>query len=211
MQEPHSILDAEERYLCCPICKSSIRLRILSADEELHCGRCSEVVLKGSHATSLQPAMTLAMTGLVLAILANTNPILIFEVAGSSQQNLIITGVLKLGEQGYWPIGYLVFFSAIAAPILYFSSILYVVCSCYLKRRLPWVKQVAAVVELINAWNLVPVFAIACLAAVVKLKMLGNVHWESGMLWTVLLSACSILLSKAFDEHLVNERLGALP
>jgi len=28
-------------------------------------------------------------------------------------------------------------------------------------------------VELINAWNLVPVFAIACLAAVVKLKLLA--------------------------------------
>lgn len=162
---------------------------------------------QGGRTISLQPAMTLAITGLVLTIQANINPIMIFEVAGSYQENLIITGVLQLGYQGYWPIAYLVFFSAIVAPVLYFSSILYVVCSCYLKRRLPYVKQVAEAVELINDWNLVPVFAIACLAAVVKLKTLGSIHWKSGMLWIVLLSLCSILLSHAFDKHLVDERL----
>ena len=206
MQKSHSVSPHGE-FLCCDICKAAIRKRELKADEELRCGRCSHLVLKGSYATSLQPAMTLAITGLILVLLSNINPIMIFEVAGSSQENLIITGVLQLGDQGYWPIAYLVFFSAIAAPALYFSSILYVVCSCYLKRRMPYVNQVAGVVELINAWNLVPVFAIACLAAVEKLKLLGNVHWQSGMFWIVLLSLCSILLSHAFDEHLVDERL----
>jgi len=42
---------------------------------------------------------------------------------------------------------------------------------------------------------------------VVKLKLLGSVHWRSGMLWVALLSFCSIILSQAFDRNLVEERL----
>lgn len=179
----------------------------MAPNEELHCGRCSQVLLKGYRTTTLQPAVALSITGLFLAILANTYPIMIFEVAGDSQENRIITGVLQLVNQGYWPIAALVFFSAICAPILYFSSILYVSVACCLRKRFPFVNGLSEFVEQINDWNLVPVFAIACLAAVVKLKLLGTVHWRSGMLWVALLSYCSIILAQAFDKDLVEKRL----
>jgi paraquat-inducible protein A len=206
MQEVPLCSDSEN-FVSCQICRASIRNQELAADEELHCDRCSHVVKRGYRATSLQPAMALAITGFFLVILANTNPIMIFEVAESTQKNLIITGVIQLWDQGYWPIALLVFFSAIAAPFLYFSSILYVSISCCMRKKLPHVRQIMNFVEQINAWNLVPVFAIACLAAVVKLKLLGNVHWRSGMLWVVLLSICSVVLAHAFDKELVEERL----
>ena len=193
--------------MLCPVCKASIRTKLVSSREELHCGRCSHVLIKGHRTTTLQPAVALSITGLFLVILANAYPIMIFEVAGNSQENRIITGVLQLGDQGYWPIAILVFFSAICAPALYFSSIFYVSLACCLRKRFPLAKELADIVEVINAWNLVPVFAIACLAAVVKLKLLGTVHWRSGMLWIALLSLCSILLSQAFDKNLVVERL----
>ena len=41
-------------------------------------------------------------------------PVLIFDVAGNTQSNLIITGVYGLISQGYSPVAALVFFGAIA-------------------------------------------------------------------------------------------------
>ena len=199
-----------ETFLQCGICKAGIRNKQLAENEELHCARCSYVVKRGHRATSLQPAMAMAITGIFFVILANINPIMIFEVAGRAQENLIITGVIQLSNQGYWPIALLVFFSAIAAPFLYFISVLYVSISCCLMKRLPYVKQIVNLAELINAWNLIPVFAIACLAAVVRLKLLGNVHWRAGMLWIALLSICSLLLAHFFDKDLVEERLAGI-
>lgn len=193
--------------LLCPICNAQIRLRSLATNEELQCSRCSHVALRGSRAASLQPALALSIAGLILVILANSYPIMIFDVAGNTQENRIITGVFKLYDQGYWPISVLVFFSAIAAPFLYLSSVLYVTVSCCLRKKFPFLRELTEIVEFFNAWNLVPVFAIACIAAVVKLKMLGNVHWRPGMLWIILLSVCSIALAQAFDKDLVEERL----
>lgn len=182
----------EEEDLFCKICRTRIRKRKLAANEELHCARYSYPVIRNHHASSLQPALALGITGVILVLLANFYPIMIFEVVGKAQENLVITGVIQLSNQGYWPIALLVFFSAIAAPFLYFTSVLYVSISCCLMKRLPYVKQIANLAELINAWNLIPVFAIACLAAVVRLKLLGNVHWRAGMLWIALLAAaCS--------------------
>lgn len=196
--------------LLCRTCAAEFDFITLEPGAELRCGRCTSVVRKQPHSTSLQPAWALATTGLLLAILANVYPVLTFSVAGNTQSNLIITGVIGLDKQGYWPVGVLVFFCAIAAPILHFLCVWYVCAACCTRRNLPAVRRVAAAAERLEAWSLVPVFAIACLVAVVKLDMLGTVTWDSGIFWIVLLSFCSISISEAFNPTLVEEALEAL-
>jgi uncharacterized paraquat-inducible protein A len=66
---------------------------------------------------------------------------------------------------------------------------------------------VSKTVERLESWNLVPVYAMATLVAVVKLDMLGKVEWQQGALWVVALSLCSLLMVQMLDHPQIESRL----
>ncbi len=197
----------EEGLLHCKVCSATIRDRDLEPGEELRCRRCGSMVKARDKGHLMHVAWALATTGLLLCVLANSFPVLTFDVAGNTQSNLIITGVIGLMKQGYWPVAALVFFCAIAAPVLHFGAIWYVAGSCTFRHHWPLAGRVAVFAEKIGPWSLVPVFAIACVVAVVKLRMLGTVFWDVGILWIALLALCSLALRQVFDHEFAVRHL----
>jgi paraquat-inducible protein A len=183
---------------------------VLKRGESLRCKRCGEVVMIHRTDDSFHASCALGMTGVCMALLANVYPIMTFAVAGNTQSNLIITGGQKLIDQGYWPISVLVIFCAIAAPALYFASVAYV-SACCLGWKLPAGRFALHVAGFMESWSLIPVFAIACVVAVVKLDMIGTVAWKVGIGWIVLLAAVSLGLSRVFDEDSAERRLEGRP
>ena len=195
------------KWFSCPECGASCRERALPAKGALRCGRCGVIVRKGMASHSLQAAWALSTTGLLLVVLANVNAILTFDVAGNTQSNLIVTGVFGLLDQGYWPVAGLVFFAGVAGPALHLAAVWYVATACCLSRPLPGLRRAARLAEAMESWNLVPVYAVATVVAVVKLDMLGTVAWQQGALWVLALSLCSLLTVQFFDRDLVEKRV----
>lgn len=159
---------------------------------------------------TLQPAMALSMAGILSLLLANTNPVLTFEVVGRAQSGFIMTGVIELSEQGYLPIALLVFFAGILAPALYLSAICYVSTACSLGLRLPMLRKAFRLAQKLEPWNLIPVYSIATVVAVVKLKMLGEVEWQFGARWVLGVAVLSLFAGQTFHRRLVEERLESL-
>ncbi|TSA30278.1 MAG: paraquat-inducible protein A [Verrucomicrobiaceae bacterium] len=197
-------------WLACPECEAPCLDRQLPKKAELRCTRCGVRVKIASGRHSLQPAWAFATAGLFVAILANVEPIMTFDVAGDTQSNHIVSGVIELARQGYGPVAALVCFAGVIAPVLHLTAIWYVASACCLRRRWPAVHRVAVLIEMLEPWNLVPVYAIATVVAVVKLDMMGTVDWKAGALWILVLSLCSLCAAEAFDRELVEERLEAL-
>ncbi len=156
---------------------------------------------------TLQPTLALSMTGLFLLLLANTTPILTFEVVGRSQADYMITGVIELWNQGYFLIALLVCFAGIIAPALYLSSIFYISLATVFRIKLPGLRRVFSLGRAVNPWNLIPVYSIATVVSVVKLKMLGEVHWESGARFVLGVAIMSILSNQISDKQIALERL----
>jgi paraquat-inducible protein A len=148
----------------------------------------------------MRAALAFSLAALLTLIPANMKPILIFSVAGNSQQNLIFTGVLGLWNQGFQPLGALVFFSAILAPIVYLAAVSYVSFAWITRRRPPLLGAAFRVTEILEPWNLLPVFAIACIVSVVKLRTLGTVSWEQGAWWVLAASLLTMLAVQCFDK-----------
>jgi paraquat-inducible protein A len=196
--------------LSCRTCEAPVLDRDLDPGDELRCARCAELIKSGRRSSSLQPAWALSSTGIVLAVLANVYPVMTFDVLGYKQATLIITGVLGLASQDFRFVAFVVFFCAIAAPVLYFCAVWYVSAACCLGRHLPLVEGFAKAAERLAPWSLVPVFAVACFVAVVKLDMLGTVTWQPGIFWVILLSICCITMSRVFDQDTVEENLETL-
>lgn len=194
-------------WIRCPNCDASCRERELSSGEELRCTRCGATVLQFTGRKTLQPALALSVAGLLALVLANSSPVLVFSVAGRDQSGYIITGVRELIAQGYWPIAALVFFAGILAPLLYLTSVAYVSSACCFHVRLPRLVDLIRLSEQMESWNLVPVYSIATVVSVVKLRMLGGVQWEFGAQWVLALAVISLFVQQTFNRRLVTERL----
>jgi paraquat-inducible protein A len=142
--------------------------------------------------------------------MANVTPIMVFDVSGKTQSNLIITGVLSLFFQGYWPLSLLVFCSAILLPLLHLTTFWYLLASCCAQQ--PWKGSIAALhcVNALAPWNLMPVFAVATMAAVVKLDQLGTIEWKVGALWVAMLALTSLAAMRLFDHGAILEYLNGV-
>lgn len=154
--------------------------------------------------------MALSIAGLFALLLANTNPVLSFDVAGRLQSEYIITGVEELVNQGYWPIAILVFMAGILAPALHLGAVTYVSTACCLNIPFPRIPLAIRLEELAEPWNLMPVYAIATVVSVVKLRMLGGVEWEFGARWVLGVALFSLFAQQTFDRRVVKARLESM-
>ena len=201
-----------EIWLTCTNCRAECLDRDLAPGQFLRCSRCGNELKNSSGGKpSIFSAWAFSTTALILLVLANTSPILKFEVVGNFQENRILTGVESLWDQGFQPLAALVFFSAIAAPTLYLLSVCYVSATCSLGLRWRGRHFCFSVARILESWNLMPVFAIACVVSVVKLRTLGNVTWEPGAIWIALLSIFTLLTIQCFDRRFVLVQLEENP
>ena len=189
-----------ELWLLCPRCHAECRDRQLAKNEYLRCARCGEEIKTSLVGRTIPVAWALSTTGLILMILANTYPIMSFSIAGNSQTNLIYTGIAGLWLQGYGLLSALVFFCVMAAPALYLVTVWYACAAWCLHRRWRGLHLILNIAAILESWNLVPVFAVACGVASVKLKTLGSVRWEVGVLWVLLYALCILLTIQFFDR-----------
>ena len=159
---------------------------------------------------TFQPALALSVAGLFALLLANTSPVLTFDVAGRVQHGYIVTGIVELFRQGYWPIAVLVCVASMLAPALYLSSVAYVSAACSMKLRLPRIRQAMCLSEWTEPWNLIPVYSIATVVSVVKLRMIGAVSWNDGARWVLAVALLTLFAQQVFERRLVEHRLEAL-
>jgi len=200
-------LEAEGRWVACPYCEAPCLEKELLPGQELICSRCDTTVMIHIAKRSLQPPFALSLTGLVLLLLANTTPILTFDVVGRSQSDYMITGIIELCRQGYFLIGLLVFFCGIIAPTVFLSCAFYLGFAIVLNLRPPGLKLVSTIAHAVRPWNLIPVYSVATVVAVVKLKMLGSVAWQPGARYVLGVAVMSILCEQISNRQIALEHL----
>ena len=197
-------------WIECPHCEAPCRRKRLPDGCELRCARCGSTVIEPIGKKTFQPALALSLAGLFALCLANISPVLTFDVSGREQAGYIFTGVKELMNQGYWMIALLVFFASIFAPALYLASVSYVSAACVFRLRLPHVSLCFHITDWAEPWNLIPVYSIATVVSVVKLRMIGGVTWNDGARWVLGVAVLTLLAQQVFDRRLVEHRLEAL-
>jgi len=180
----------------CHACEAPYLHRRLQRGEKLYCSRCGEKLAAPRPERAVQVGLALSLTALVLLVMANLLPVMTFDVAGAEQSNHIVTGVRGLLAQNYGPLAALVFFSAIFAPALYLVLACYVLTARAMGTSWPFDYHAWRLIGWLAPWNLIPVFAVACLIAVVRLDLLGSVSWHSGALFVVLVSLFLLVLEQ---------------
>jgi paraquat-inducible protein A len=192
--------------IACHDCDLLHRLGDVAEGATALCGRCGGV-LRRRRRNSVERTLALASAAAILFAIANAFPFLAFDMRGQVTQTTLLSGVFDLWEQGVPAVAALVCLTAVLAPLLQISLLLWVLLPAHLG-RLPW--QMARTLRLlrrIQPWSMMEVFLVGILVAVTKLVDMAEVIpglalWAFALLILVLAGATA-----SFDPEALWERL----
>jgi paraquat-inducible protein A len=200
---------AEAELIACHDCDLVLAAPVVPPGGAAKCSRCGAVLFK-EKIDSLNRTLALTIAGLVLFAVANTFPFLTFEMQGRATQTTLGTGVVDLYREGMTPIAALVALTAIAAPAVQLSTLLYLLLPLRLGRVPPALAVVFRVMRRIQPWSMMEVFLLGILVSVVKLAGMADIVpglaiWAFGVLILVIAAA-----NASLDPRIIWRRVEEL-
>ncbi len=149
-------------------------------DQSLHrkskarCVRCG-AMLYACFPRSINRTFALAITGLILLLIANTYPFLSLVSQGNTLETALITGTIILSKQHMPGLALLVLLTSILFPGLFLGSLIYVLCPIQVGGRLPASRHVFRFALSLRQWSMPEIFFLGILVSVVKLAKMATI------------------------------------
>lgn len=195
-----------DEVVTCPDCDLLQRVPDTAWQVSVSCQRC------GSHffrrrMESLDEGLSLTLAVALLFGVALTQPFLSFSLQGQSQSCTLLSGVLGLGESGFWALAITVFFTIFLAPVFRILGLLYVLGSLRLGWHVPGRGPIFRRVEQLRPWAMLDVLMLALVVAGVKMSELADVTLETGAQAFIPLVVLWVAAADRLDASLVWEAL----
>ena len=191
--------------MACHDCDLLHRLPAVADGMRASCCRCGAALARPKR-NGLERALALAVTGLVLLLLANSFPFLGFKIQGQVRDTLLLTGIRQLYLQDMQGVAVLVFITTVLAPLAQLLALVYILLPLKLNRRAPGMFRVFRWLHTIEPWSMMEVFMLGILVSVVKLakmaQIIPGVASFCFMALIFVLAACMASL----DPHVIWER-----
>lgn len=164
----------EMSLIACHDCDLLHPVQPLRDGQTALCMRCGAVLYR-QRRDSLERALTLTLTALILFTLANFYPFMDFKIEGRVQESTLISGVIGLHDGGHWGLAGLVLLTSIVLPLSKILSMLYVLLPLKFNRRVPHVAATFRMVETLSLWAMTEVYMLGVLVAYIKLTKLATI------------------------------------
>lgn len=171
------------------------------------CARCGAVLYRQGDA-GLDQVLALTLAGLILFVLANAFPLLTMRIDTNVQTATLLSGALRLADQGMTGLAALVVLTSAVAPLLKLLLLGYLLVPLRLGWRAPFAARAFRVVLALQPWAMMEVFLLGVLVAMVKLSsmaeiIVGTALYAFGFLVLVLAG-----ITASLDPRSVWDRLG---
>jgi len=160
--------------MACHDCDLLHRLPAVPDGMRASCCRCGAALARPKR-NGLERALALAVTGLVLLLLANSFPFLGFKIQGQMRETLLLTGIRQLYMQDMQEVAVLVFITTVLAPLAQLLALVYILLPLKLNRRAPGMFRVFRWLHTIEPWSMMEVFMLGILVSVVKLAKMAQI------------------------------------
>jgi paraquat-inducible protein A len=160
--------------IVCHACDLAHRLDRIESAARVRCVRCKAEIYRTS-AASIDTAIAIAASALVLFVVANLYPLVALKVNGATRVATLIGAALGLSSQGYATMSVLVLITAVLVPLLQILAFLYVLVALRRGLRVPGRRTVFRVLTALRPWAMAEVFVLAALVAMVKLASQAEV------------------------------------
>ncbi len=203
---PTSVDFMEKNIIACRYCDLLIEAGARAVGRKACCPRCGGG-LYHCKADSVHRSLLLVIVGLLLYIPANFFPIFILKTMGNIRHNTLFAGVLEFGRQGLWDIALLVFITSMLVPLIKLLSLLFVLVSLHIKRRIRGAVFCLRWYHNLEEWGMLGVFMLAMLVALTKLDTFARVYIGLGFYCFIGLLLISRMLATCLDEQYLWQRL----
>lgn len=160
--------------IVCPSCDLAHCVGAAPSNERTVCARCG-VLLQRAENGSIDTAIALAVSALVLFAFSNAYPLVAIQSNGSERATTLMGAALGMYKQGHALLASLVFFTTVAAPILQITSLLYLLVPLWRHREAPGQRLVFRLLTQVRPWIFVEVFMLGALVALVRLAAFARV------------------------------------
>jgi paraquat-inducible protein A len=199
-QEAAEIVDADERLLNCHACALLVRAQ----DDHGDCPRCG-ATLHVRKADSLTRTWALVISASLLMIPAQIYPVMTVTQLGRGSPDTILSGVIKLIENGLFGLAAIVFFASIVVPVVKLIALVFLLRS--VQNRSAWRPRdrtlLYRVTEVIGAWSMVDVFLVGLLSGLVSLNLLAPIEPGIGASFFGAVVILTMFAARSFDPRLI--------
>jgi paraquat-inducible protein A len=188
------------RLIACHECDLLQRELPLPPNGVLRCVRCN-AELSRSRPDSVDRALALTLSAMVLFCIGNAFPIVGLDVNGDLVQTTLLGAARVLYDDGMWPIAGLVLATTFVMPLLQMATMTYLLVPLRLGRVPYHFDVVFRLLQMARPWGMTEVLILGMLVALVKLAHIasvvpGTALWTFGALMVLLAAA-----SSAFDPR----------
>ena len=170
--------------LFCPVCNTRVSLRIRQR---------------------LSRTWAWLLTATFLYIPANIFPVATIAKLANNQPDTIFSGVMRLLQEGMWPLAIIVFDASIFVPLLKLVVLFWLLISIH--ERSSWRPEERAlfyrITEFVGRWSMVDIFVIAILTALIQFGELAYVEVGPGSIAFALLVIATMFAAHSFDPRLI--------
>lgn len=188
--------------IVCRECDLLQREIAVPAGGAARCRRCGALLYRNIR-HDLDRTVAYLLSAAVLYLIANVYPIVGLEAQGVLNTTTIFGAVLALLNQGLPVVALLVFITAILAPAVQLSAMLYLLLPLRLGRVPAGFAVILRALREVMRWNMVEVFMLGLLVSMVKLATFASVVPDLA-LWS--LAGLTLLMTAAvasFDPHAI--------
>jgi paraquat-inducible protein A len=171
------MIRARPTVIVCHACDLVHRRETLPSGARVRCVRCvrCRAELYRTHAATIDTAVALALTAVVLLLLSNAFPLVELQLNGTTRQTTLVGAAIGLYDQGYAPIAALVLLTTVLVPLFQVSSLLYVLVPLRSRRQAAGRNELFRAMTRLRPWAMSEVFMLGALVALVKLAAMAQV------------------------------------
>jgi paraquat-inducible protein A len=189
-------------FMACHDCDLLHRIPAISEGMSATCRRCGASLVK-TKKNSLERTLALAITGLMLLIMANSFPFLGFKIQGQVRHTLLLTGIQQFYKSGMPWLALLVLFTTVIAPLAQLLSLIYVLLPLKFQHRPPGMFHVFRWMQIIQPWSMMEVFMVGILVSIVKLAKMAQILPDIAVFCFMALIFVLAACLASLDPHLV--------
>jgi len=169
---------------------------------DLNCSNCGADIYQHSKRW-LEVSGALAITSLILFILAVLCPIFTLELGPIEQSVTILEGFVALFQRDNWLLAGLVLSTLVIIPFFEIFALMYLLAPYSFKKRLPAQPHILRWLTLAQSWSMLEVFLVSMVIGAVKMADMAKLNFELGSyVLFVLVGVLSLAFSKLDRQKL---------
>lgn len=190
---------ANRAIVICEHCDAVFQRPPLAPGVLARCSRC-DAPLYRNRPLDLDVMLALALTALIVLVLANVFPIVTLQVSNTEREATLWGAILATYDTG------VAFVALLAALTVFFFPLLQILLYLHVLLPMRWGLRAAGfryamhLLRAMQPWSMVEVFVLGVLVAVVKLAGMAEVTPQLGM-WGFALLTVLLTLLNSFDLH----------